>query len=67
MLLVSFDTPENIRKPEVLCFQGVSKETSGIKWVKSVTFDSVIISKAFFQHQMTYFALRIAHTISSLY
>ena len=28
--LVSFDTPENIRKP----FHGASKESSGMKWVK---------------------------------
>ena len=28
--------PENIRKPDIfLCFQGVSKETSGMKWVNS--------------------------------
>ena len=26
--------PENIRKPLVFCFQGVSKEISGMKWVK---------------------------------
>ena len=33
--LVSFDTPENIRKPKVFWYcQRVSKETSGIKWVK---------------------------------
>ena len=25
--------PENIRKPLVFCFQGVSKEISGMKWV----------------------------------
>ena len=36
MPLVSFNTPENIRKPEVFwCFQGVSKETSGLKWVNA--------------------------------
>ena len=30
--------PENIRKPEVFwCFQGVSKEISGMKWVKGLT------------------------------
>ena len=29
--------PENIRKPEVFwCFQGVSKEISGMKWVKII-------------------------------
>ena len=29
-------SPENIRKPDIfLCFQGVSKETSGMKWVNS--------------------------------
>ena len=34
MSLISFDTPENIRKPEVSWFfQGVSKEISGMKWV----------------------------------
>ena len=28
--------PENIRKSDIfLCFQGVSKETSGMKWVNS--------------------------------
>ena len=33
MPLISFDTPENIRKPLVFwCFQGLSKEISGIKW-----------------------------------
>ena len=33
MPLVSFGTPEN-RKPKVfLCFQGVSKEINGTKWV----------------------------------
>ena len=33
MLLVSFDTPKNIRKPKVFWwFQGVSKETSSMKW-----------------------------------
>ena len=32
--LVSFDTPPENRKPKVSwCFQGVSKETSGMKWV----------------------------------
>ena len=35
MPLVSFDTPEHIRKPLVFsCFQRVSRETSGMKWVK---------------------------------
>ena len=35
MPLISFDTPENIRKLEVFwCFKGVSKEISGMKWVK---------------------------------
>ena len=30
--------PENIRKPEVFwCFQGVSKEISGMKWVKNIS------------------------------
>ena len=36
MPLVSFDTPKNIRKPLVFwCFQGISKETTRIKWVKT--------------------------------
>ena len=36
MSLVSFYTPENIRKPLVfLCFQRVQKETSGMKSVKN--------------------------------
>ena len=31
--------PENIRKPEVFsCFQGVSKETSAMKWVNELCF-----------------------------
>ena len=30
--------PENIRKPEIFwCFQGVQKETPGMKWVKALT------------------------------
>ena len=38
---VSFYTPENIRKPLVFgCFQGVQKETSGMKWVKELVFDN---------------------------
>ena len=36
MSLVFFDTPENMRKPLVFCFQGAPKETSGIKWVKDL-------------------------------
>ena len=43
--------PENIRKPEVLwCFQGVSKEISGMKWVDdlqrispNVTVNNVVV------------------------
>ena len=35
MPLISFCTPENIRKLEVLwCFRGIYKETSSMKWVK---------------------------------
>ena len=35
MPLVYFDTPENMKKPKVFWgFQGVQKETSGMKWVK---------------------------------
>ena len=35
MPLISFDTPENVRKPLVfLCFQELSQEISGIKWVQ---------------------------------
>ena len=34
MPTISFTPPENIRKAVVfLCFQGVSKETNGMKWV----------------------------------
>ena len=34
--MISFDTPENIRKPVVFwCFQGVSKEISGMKWINT--------------------------------
>ena len=33
-------TPENIRKPEVLCFYGVQKNIKGIKWVIKVTFNN---------------------------
>ena len=37
MPLISFDTPENIKTPEVFwCFQGVSKEISGMKWGKKI-------------------------------
>ena len=28
--------PENISKPKVFCFQKVSKETSGMKWVNKL-------------------------------
>ena len=38
MPVISFDTPENIRKPEVFwCFQWVSKEISGLKWVNKLS------------------------------
>ena len=33
MLLVSFYTPWNIRKPKVFCFHGIYKETSNMEWV----------------------------------
>ena len=36
MSLTHLIHPENIRKPELfLCFQGVSREISGMKWVKN--------------------------------
>ena len=36
MPLVSFDTPETSRNPLVFwCFQGISKETTRMKWVKT--------------------------------
>ena len=52
MPLISFDTPENIRKTEFFwCFQGVSKEIIGMKRVncssyKSFNFDTVVLSKS---------------------
>ena len=43
ILLISFDTPENVRKPLVFWyFQWVSKVISGMKWVK-IPYDSVTI------------------------
>ena len=38
MLLVSFDFPWKLRKQTsgFLCFQEVSKETSGMKWLKQL-------------------------------
>ena len=41
---------ENIRKPEVFCFQEVSKEISGIKWVKENAFfnyDAILYQGSF--------------------
>ena len=39
MPLISFDTPWKHQKPEVFwCFQEVSKEISGMKWVKVFCF-----------------------------
>ena len=36
MPVISFDTPENIRKPEIFwCFLRVSKEISDMKWVNN--------------------------------
>ena len=43
VLLTHFTAPflyiplENIRKPEIFCFQGVQKKTPGMKWVKALT------------------------------
>ena len=39
--------PENIRKPLVFwCFQGVSKEISGMKWVK-FSYNVLLVDKDF--------------------
>ena len=43
MPLIFFDPPENIRKPLVFwCFQGVSKELSGMKWVKKSLIETLL-------------------------
>ena len=46
MLLVSFYTPKNIRKPNVFqCFQGVQKEKSGMKCVNKSRILQLIFHK----------------------
>ena len=45
--------PENIRKPKIFwCFQGVSKETSGMKWVTLLSKSSLIIFSKFSELQI---------------
>ena len=37
--------PENIRKPQVFwCFQGVSKEISGMKWVNALFISNIMLT-----------------------